>query len=250
MRKLAAMTLCLVLGSTPAWAGFFDNFESYADTAAMLAPTAWGAMSSTDAPATLMAAGGNPGQYMNHPGGKTAKRLFDALSPDANALVWHGDIIDDGVGNKRVTMGLRTDGGGAPLSALLEMGRYNAFPTGSGYGVRTVFLPGSTGWVQFQDGNGVNIPVVAGIHRIQALITTTDITFTLDMNANGTIDSTLVVPAASAGINYNVYRLGGPSDLSSAGGALGFDNVGIYQVPEPAGLALLALGGLTLLRRR
>ena len=47
----------------------------------------------------------------------------------------------------------------------------------------------------------------------------------------------------------SVGAAGGPSDVSSAGGAADFDNYSISQVPEPSALALLALGGLMLRRR-
>ena len=239
MRKFLA-GVCLLAASATASANLVENFESYPDTASMIA--AW---SAAGAPAAGTVLNTDSSQYMFHPGGAVAARLFGPLQATAGNIVWEADIIDNGVGNKRVTTGLRDNGGGASLTALLEMGRYNSFTGGlQGYGVRTVFLPGSTDWQRFP-----NVSITAGRHHLAALITPSDITFTIDLNDDGTIDDTLVIAAASNATNYNIVRLGGPSGLSSAGGGLGFDDVSIQQVPEPVSLALLALGALALRRR-
>ena len=67
---------------------------------------------------------------MAHPGGTDNLRTFNdanVLPTDAAPIVWKFDYFWDGdtTGNKRLTMGLRDDGNGNPLGALLELGYYN-----------------------------------------------------------------------------------------------------------------------------
>ena len=224
-----------------------EDFESYADTAAMQA--VW-----NEAPGglgTLDTAQGNPGQSMAHSGGTTSNLLFTATIPtDSAPLIWEFDFFDDGNTNKRITGGLRDNGGGSGLNSILEMGRYNSAidpSTGAsidGYAVRTVFINGSPGnWATF-----VGIPaVVQGWHHFKATIGASSILFELDLGDDGTFDAMRqITTSAGAGIAYNVARFGGPSNLSSAGGGGNFDNLQIAQVneqvPAPATLTLLGLG--------
>ncbi|MBN1489196.1 MAG: PEP-CTERM sorting domain-containing protein [Phycisphaerae bacterium] len=253
---LAGTTVVVLFCVGTASAAFFENFESYANTAEMLAPGAWGDDASTNAPATLSNGLGNPGHSMWHPAGKTAKHIIDPMYPSDDApIVWEGDIWDDGAGNKRATMGLRNNGGGLALTALLEMGRYNSVrnpETGayvSGYGIRTVFIDGDPAdWVTFVENPGVH----SGWSHLRATIRATSIVFEIDLGADGVYDAQrLVTTEDTSNIGYNVLRLGGPSDLASIGGGLAFDNVSIaYAVPEPTTLTLLGLGSLFLRRRK
>ncbi|RMF80679.1 MAG: PEP-CTERM sorting domain-containing protein [Planctomycetota bacterium] len=250
---------CVMACASYAFAGFFDDFESYADTAAMASPGAWGDDQDAGQPplGVLMNSGGNPGQYMHHPAGETNRHVIAPMFPsDAQPILWEFDFLDDGTSaNKRITGGLRDNGGGASLNSILEMGHHNGQPwpegggvTVGGYAVRTVFIGGNPGnWVAFD----TNPPVVAGWHHFSATIGATSILFELDLFNDGIVDGQrLVTTNDTSGIGYNILRLGGPSDLSSAGGGGGFDNVSIQQIPEPSALALLALGGLAALRRR
>lgn len=248
----------LVLATTSAKAGVLltDDFESYADTAALQA--VWN--DQAGGLGTLDGANGNPGNSMAHPGGTTSNRVFAATVPtDAEPIIWEFDFLDDGVGNKRLTGGLRDNGGGAGLNSLLEMGRYNnlVVPEGganvSGYGVRTVFIDGlPAGWVAFEGTPAVQ----QGWHNFKATIRASDILFELDLGDDGTVDAVrTITTSAGAGIGYNVARFGGPSNLSSPGGGGNFDNLVIRQVPEPTTGCLLAAASLCLalgsgLRRR
>jgi hypothetical protein len=242
---LIAVSLVLAGGFAAAHGGtlLVDDFESYADTTAMNA--AW------NEPAigvgTLDTANGNPGQSMDHPGGTTNKRLFPATVPtDAAPIIWEFDFFDDAEGNKRVTGGLRDNGGGAGLNSILEMGRYNdiadpeSATTVSGYGVRTVFIGGDPpNWVSFAG----NPAVEEGWHHMRATIGASSILFELDLGDDGSVDaSRLVNTPSGSGIAYNVARLGGPSDLSSPGGSLKFDNLSIVQIPEPTTTVVTVLG--------
>ncbi|MFV2068989.1 MAG: PEP-CTERM sorting domain-containing protein [Pirellulales bacterium] len=244
--KRALLFTAFVLVSTQ-WATaeivLQEDFESYADDAAMQA--VW-----NEEPAglgTLDTALGNPGQSMAHPAGTTSQRAFDPVSPleiptaDPDVtrklpVVWEFDFYDDGTDaenpNKRITSGLRTDAGGAELTSILEMGRYNDVTdveTGdkvSGYAIRNTFISADPdNWITF-DGNP---PVEAGWHHFRATILPTSILYELDLQGDG-VDLffrqvTIGIPANNA--NYNVVRLGGPSNLSSAAGGANFDNVKI-----------------------
>jgi hypothetical protein len=239
-----AATACLACAATTI---INENFDGYADTAAVGA--AW-----TLSGGTLDTTNGSPGQSLNHPGTATTNtRTFTAIVPTAAAPVFFSaSLYDDGLSaNKRISAGLRA----AAALNLVEMGFYNS---PSHYSVRTVlFDPPSSGgnWVAFTnlvDDAGAaitNVPV-AGWHTFSALITDTQITFTLDLNSDGNINAQFVQAATANPAGFDIVRLGGPSGLSSAGGGANFDNIQLTVIPEPSSFAMLALGVLPLLTRR
>ncbi len=247
----------LTLSAANAATIFSDDFESYADTAAMNG--VW----SNGGSATLDTALGNPGNSMNHPGtsgsfsgGNTNSVSIAPIDPvGAEILSYSVDIYDDGTSaNKRASAGIRQ---ASPATNLLEMGVYN---NPNHYAYRTVlFGSGDTNWVAFSglvDDSGAsieNVPV-AGWHRFNVDITDTSVTFTLDLNADGNINATAVVPVTDNDdfTGYDILRLGGPSDVSSPGGGVNFDNVSLTMIPEPTTgcLLLVASMGLAAIRRR
>lgn len=252
MKTIAGVCFAAAMACTVAAQGsviFSDDFDSYTDTADM--GTIWSL-----GDGTLDTVLGNPGQSMYHPGtsgsfsgGNTNSVSFAGLTPTAaNPIVYTVDIYDDGTSaNKRTTAGLRAAAG----ANLFEMGMYNS---PAYYAVRAV-LPGPS-WIAFSgmvdDSGGAiaNAPVV-GWHRFQVVLDGTNATFTLDLNSDGNINATEVVPVAfNAAYPLDIIRLGGPSDYSSAGGGVNFDNVSLEVIPEPASLALLGLGGLAMLGRK
>lgn len=260
MRRFLALGIAAI-GVSAAQAGFsfFDNFEGYADTAAMTAPGAWGdGQDAGQSPAgTLATSGGNPGQGMLHNGGETNRHAIPALSPAAGQpLVWEFDFVDPGTSsNRRITGGLRV----GTSATILEMGSYNnadnpdnpGGPNVAGYAYRTVSIGGPAGdaggWFVWPG----NPSVTAGTHHFRATILPTSITFDLDLGADGTIDTTSTISTNdTSAVGWTVMRIGGPSDLSSAGAGGVFDNVSLQQVPEPGALVLLGLGALAMLRRR
>jgi hypothetical protein len=235
---------------------FSDNFDAYADTAAMQA--VWG----STGVGTLDTAVGNLGQSMRHNGGVSNQHSITGTpATDASPVKWQFDFLDDGAGNKRLTGALRDVGGsGTGNQAFFEMGRFNSVndpetsTTVSGYAIRTVFVGGpsaASGWITYLG----NPSARTGWHRFTATIGATSATFDLDFNADGSVDATRTVAlTAGAGKLYNLVRFGGPSDVTSAGGGWNFDNLSIstVDIPEPLSLALACLGsiGLIGIRRR
>lgn len=240
-----ALVLGLALSSAQATIIVNEDFESYANTAAMQA--VWTAA----APGTLDTAFGNPGQSMRHapatsgtgaPVAQNQMTISPLIPTATDPIVFSVDIYDDGLSaNKRVTAGIRNASG----ANIFEMGMYNS---PSHYAVRAV-LPGPS-WLAFTGmvndlGNPLSNTPVAGWHTFKLVLDGTNATFTLDLNGDGNINGTLVVPVAFNGASpLNVVRLG--VGLSSPGGGVNFDNVRLAVVPEPASMALVGLMGLGL----
>ena len=212
-----------------------ETFESYANTPAMQAN--WGSSGAGQ----LVSTNGNTGNSGYHPGGAVNTWIGSSfsLTPDASINIrLRADIFDDGGGLDRNTIGLRNG-----ANPLFEMGHYNSFA--SHYTVRLLSLYGGTGaWTAF--------PTVTrqtnAWHRYEAFFTLTNVTLTLDLGADGSIDSTLEFVGAPSANPFVDLRFGGPSGVSSAG-PIWVDNILLetVPVPEPSTVALGCIGGLSLL---
>ncbi|QDU35243.1 hypothetical protein KS4_33240 [Poriferisphaera corsica] len=238
---LLALTGAAALGiATSASAAVIveDNFDSYSDTAAMQA--VWGdAGLGTLVDATTV---GGSGNAMSHNGGQVNSIALDNLAPTASTnVVLSGTYYDDGVGNKRISIGLRNG-----ANPLFEFGIYN---NPSGYATRIVNFPGaSPSWVQIEKTQ------VEGWHSFNIEFGLDSITSVFDISSDGEdlYETTTDLSGDAWASGFGELRIGGPSNYSSTGGGLIFDNIKLetVAVPEPASLALLSLGALVALRRR
>ncbi|QDU57554.1 hypothetical protein [Aeoliella mucimassa] len=147
-----------------------EDFETYADTAAMQAN--WG----VNETATLDTVTGNPGQSASHTGGAVSSwQSAFSLTPTADeSIVLTADIYDDGTSiNERMTVGLRNG-----ANPLFEMGHYNS---GAHYSVRILNMYGNEGWVPISDGLIASSGQPAGWNRYEATFTDTSLTVTIDL---------------------------------------------------------------------
>jgi len=219
-------------GITVAETLFSEDFESYADTAAM--QSIWGAAGT----ATLNTLG-NPGNSATYSGGTQNQVVFAtpfAPPTSANPLVYSVDIYDDGISvNRRLTAGLRSS---SPKN-IFEMGMYNS---PSHYAIRTA-LPG-TDWLAFSniiDDSAMSITnaPVEGWHTFQVVLDGSTATFTLDLHGDGNINATEVVSVAfDDAFPLDTIRMG--TGLSSAGGGARFDNF----LLQDTGLSNLGTGNV------
>ncbi len=250
--SIAALAICVLSPSSAiALTIINEDFESYGDTAAL-----GGVWSLGDG--TLDTVNGNPGQSLDHPGtagsfsgGNTNSLSFAEINlGPGESLTYSADIFDDGsIANNRTTAGIREAAG----ANIIEMGMYNS-PSHYAYRV-ILFGPGDPSWVAFSNliddgGSPIDNVPVEGWHRFQATITDSEVALSLDLNSDGNINGTAVVPISPIDLGFDILRLGGPSDLSSAGGGVKFDNVSLEFIPEPTTLALASLASVWMLSRR
>lgn len=220
----------------------YENFESYSTTADM--QLKWGSTGL----GVLVATNGNPGNSAYHPGGAVNSWIgstFSLAPSDSQTMILlRADIFDSAAGSaQRNTVGLRQAAGGA--TPLFEMGHYNSWS--SQYGVRVVNSYNGANWVPFG-----GVTRTAGWNRYEALFTSTEITVTLDIGADGTVDSTLTFAGTPSANPYGDLRFGGPSGVASAAPAW-FDNIELYSIiPEPStvALSLLSLLAMGMANRR
>jgi len=249
MRRLLALGLVLVLAS-PAWAGLIiinDDFESYADTAALNA--VWPKGAGTDADTYLLVGDNGP----TWPGEKCVENTLILARRDqgftpyqlaANEeIIWAFDFKDTvgptGASYRQYGQILSAASPGGALNELLAIGVYNSVTkpgevfNPNKYQARIAFGPGQ-GWFNLNANRSV------GWHRFEVHIKPT----TVDYYVDGAPD---IVGLPHAGLYWYQARIG--SAVSSAAGMARYDNYGVEVIPEPAALLLLALGGLVLRRR-
>jgi hypothetical protein len=274
LKRFACFTLLSAALLTPAWADtdiVLDDFESYADTAAMQAKwvSTIGSTSSTflfDAttpsqpyplPPTPGALQGKAALFDGTIGvgagsvNKWATAFTAAPSATQNVVLSVDLGYDQVINNKKLSVGLRYTNG-ATTENLIELGFWNqfAFPPILQFGHRAILMPGGNNWQTYgladtynelneMDHSGSTTINGNGFHRFSATISTTDITFGLDLfndginNSTGApgLDAQDVVAAAVTANGFNDLRFGIPSASgSSSNPLLAVDNVSLRLV--------------------
>jgi hypothetical protein len=240
MKRVLALCLLASVASASATIIIQDDFESYADTAALNA--VWPKALGTDAD-TYLEVGANgptwPGEKCVRNTLVTARRdrSFTPFDLQAGEFIWQYDYYDF-VGNtadprQYGQLLANTLPSGGTLAQLVAMGQYNAalpVHNRNKYQARVAF--GSVNWFNLNTDRSV------GWHTFKAVFHPT----TVDFYVDGVLDTAGV--ACPGGWWYQA-RIG--SGTSSAGGQARYDNY--LLTPEPAALALLALGLLAARRR-
>ncbi len=205
-----------------------EDFESYADSAALLA--AWPSsdparpdnatrlIPGDTAPfyggtnltnfAQFCGSANTPGGVANCDlagssgvagGGTVNQMTFPSIAPSATQNIELSfDLGDDALSaNMRMTVGLRGVSG-TVTENIIEMGLYNG-PVG--YAYRAVLFPGtSPNWVGYADAVNMDMPLAtnldaqsevgAGFHKYKAVISVDKIVFTLDLFGDGVTNAT------------------------------------------------------------
>lgn len=262
LKRIACFSLATAALLTPAWAVpvIDDKFDSYADDTAMRAVWASNTGSTTNNFLFDANTSGQPYVVPPAPGAVDGKAVFFdgtnggimkytgtfSMMPTATQNIeLTVDLAHDLLtSNKRLSLGLRYTG--SVTENLIELGFWNSLPTGPNgefyqFGYRTALFPGSTNWQPYSlPTNKDQLFEIgsAAFHTFKAVISLTDVTFTLDLFGdglnNGTgepgIDATNVVPAVTTSNGYNDIRFGGPSGVTSADPFLGVDNILLQYV--------------------
>lgn len=199
-----------------------DDFESYANDAALQAQWVSSTASSTSTflidPNSPQQDPNNPFPILPTPGGLDGQAaVFDGsigigsgsvnvwstpfnISPSATQNVELSvDLGNEALtSNKKLSLGLRyVDPNGGPTENIIELGFWNQLPFDPNDSVgilqfahRSILLPGGDNWVGYDLPFGQNQPFEIGpaFHRFGAVISESDITFTLDLFADGVIN--------------------------------------------------------------
>lgn len=247
MKQVLALCILAFVASASAGIIIQDDFESYADTAALNA--AWPKGVGTDA-ITYLLPGDNgptwPGEKCveNLTNGTTATGRRDqnftpTLLASGEELVWAFDFkdMDTTVAFRQYGQILSSSTPGGSLNELIAMGVYNAADPNEVFNANKYYARVALSPANWFSLNTTRSP---GWHRFEARIKQTG---TVDFYVDGLLDTADV---AQAGGYWYQARIG--SGLSSTRTAR-FDNYLVNVIPEPAALALVAIGLLAVRRR-
>ena len=246
MRTLLAIGVVLAV-TAAASADFFDNFDSYADQAAFEA--AWpgyGTYGSLPLDQTF-GYSGNQSVKSDRAASYTERNYRNLGSEhagtDAAPLVFEFEMYSDDSASSnpsnardyceiRGYTGAGLDDGS--LEGLIAVGIYNGV-SGGGSVYQARVLYGGSNWFNLTADRIYNEWV-----NMKVVISTGAIEFY--------VNDVLAGSDTRTDVTYDSLSMG--SGLTSAGVVTWFDDVSVYNVPEPGSLALLALGALAVIRRR
>jgi hypothetical protein len=255
---IAAVTVLASAQCVLAQVIFSDNFDSYADQAAMnavwnvgLAPAGVGLTLSTEQAFS-------PSQSAKAPGTTTAYTMAHDFTPtsgsDALPLLWSFRFYDSTQANNLRQFASIRDNAPA-LAQLVAMGAYNdttltkdrhtglsvtAADLNTYYAVRVAFAPGPNWFIL----NGPGAPTRStGWHELSAVFKDTTVEFYVD-GVNGLSDLSTSYAASAGALTFDRVTVG--SGLSSANGEAYYDNVMVQVIPEPSSIVLSLLGGFGL----
>jgi hypothetical protein len=268
MRKFALGLGCAVMLGTASTSFaaignvIFEDFEDYADTAAMSA--VWAGFTGTLETEIDYDYDGIPDETNKtalHYGGAVNEITFGTplvptteewikLSIDIFDLDSTNDpIVPGNSNNKRMSMGLRSNTG----ANIIELGYYNSPAHFVHRSVNFDVVNGMTSpnWVAFDLGddggeppNTNNVFQGAGWHRYHVTITPDSQLFEFDQDADGTIDaSNEYFDILTTAAGFNSLRFGGPSGISSADGGAHFDNISLDIIAATSSCGTLGLTG-------
>jgi len=236
MRKLFALSIVMVFAAT-ASADFFEDFESYADQAAFDA--AWGTGQFLDQAKGYM----SDQSTTNKPGPASAVSMAlgeEMVADDVTPLVFEC-MVDVDVLNWWTRSWVRLEGrnAGGDLEDLVQLG-FNSGNDQTKYHGRGGNVP-LWGW--YDIGAGTGNPVfdrTTDWRNLKAIIYDTTIEFYVDDVLGTTVGK-------ASGATFDTVAIG---TAYSSQEQVWFDDIAVYNIPEPGALALLVLGGLAVLRRR
>lgn len=249
MKRIALAVIGLgFAASASAQVYIHDDFEGYADQAGVNA--AWPLVSNAMVWTTDQSHSATHSMFSS---GDLARRQWRSLGAgvaptNANPLVaefWM--LVPATNNNARHYSELRSYASDAcgvgALEDLYAIGLWNAAPTTPG------FFQGRAPFAGLGAGNdwfNLSVPRTAGWHKFAIEIVGGN---TVNYYVDNVLGAT-IVDTAGGGVNtLDCFVLG--SGLTSTGAqSVYFDDVHVERTPEPASLALLALGALSLLRRR
>ena len=246
MRTLVALSFVVALASAASGAVIVQaDFESYTSQAQF--ESAWPPVTAGLSGAWSTAQASSPTHsvfYAKTPATNNNYKTFAETSgSDAQPLEWSFKFYDSVIYANRNYAQLMDY---APTTNQnLQMGVYNTAPGQSNtyYSARVAFMPGggtAPGWFLLNDPGASTRSV--GWHELKAVIKST----TIDYYVDGLLSKAGVAYlSGTATVSFEQMRLNG--GVTSTNDAY-IDDVLLQTTPEPAGLALLALG--LLLRRR
>lgn len=259
-RILAAVAVAFVVSASSALAQntWSDDFESYADTAAlsptytqlyptypMLLDTAKGDDSSQSVHFGITTANSQARAYFNMPGGPVAatdaKPITISFMADIDTAIW----------STREYIELRSYSGGSygsgTLNQLIALGFTSSGVDTTRINQRVLYGFTGTSWGNLTANNATRATMAAAADwtKLSMVVKST----TVDFYVNDIFDTTQTRTASSYMFDSIVIGSG----LSSGGADVWFDNLTISGIPEPSTFALGLLGGLGMLwisRRR